>query len=174
MKISELIAEFGKAVSDAQQKIEMNYIDRFFDYFKPVETVESAEPIDADMTGNAENNTSPKKKTKILEPATVKVELPCSDDISRFAPVEVPLVTLVHHKQVCLNQVTVKVKPRFTRNAEGGITADINAPVFNSASSHEKTEAASKDDIGEIELVFNVADSSEGISRVVQDISKII
>lgn len=166
MEIDELIAEFGKAVTDAQKKIEMNYIKRFFDYFNPVK------PSDEDMDGNGEADTS--AGSKILEPATVKIDMPCADDISRYAPVEVPLVTLVHHRQVCLNQVIVKVKPRFTKNVNGGITADINAPVFNSANSLKNAEAASKDDIGEIELVFNATDSSEGISRVVQDISKII
>ncbi|MDE7293289.1 MAG: DUF2589 domain-containing protein [Oscillospiraceae bacterium] len=166
MEIDDLITEFGKAVTNAQQKIEMNYIASFFKYFKPVKL------SDEDMGENAEDDTS--AGSEILKPATVKIELPCADDISHYAPVEVPLVALVHHRQVSLNKVTVRVKPRFTKDTKGGIIADMNAPVFNTANSLENTDDASRDDMGEIELVFNAADSSEGISRVVQDISKII
>ena len=100
--------------------------------------------------------------------------MPCSDNITKVAPVEIPLVALAHHRQVHLDKVKVRVKTRLTSDNSGSVMADINAPIFNAANSPEDTETVSGDDVGEIELVFNVTDSTEGLSRVVQNISKTI
>lgn len=109
-----------------------------------------------------------------FKPITEKFIMPCPDNIGKTAPVEIPLVSLANHRQVHLSKVTVKVKTRLTSDNSGSVMADINAPVFNAANFPEETEAASNNDVGEIELVFNVTDSAEGMSRMVQNISKII
>lgn len=162
MNMHSLIEAIGTSVSKAQQGIEQHSIERFFDYFQDPNTVMTAASDDMDNVPQG------------FKPITAKVVMPCADNISKTAPVEIPLVALAHHRQVHLNKVTVKVKTRLTSDNSGSVMADINAPVFNAANSPEETEAASNDDVGEIELVFNVTDSSEGISRVVQNISKTI
>ena len=162
MNIHSLIEAIGTSVSKAQQGIEQHSIERFFDYFQDPNTVMTANLGDTDSAPQG------------FEPITAKVVMPCSDNIGKTAPVEIPLVALAHHRQVHLNKVTVKVKTRLTSDNSGSVMADIHAPVFNAANSLEETEAASNDDVGEIELVFNVTDSAEGISRVVQNISKTI
>lgn len=164
MDVKDLIETIGKSVSDAQQGIEWHSINSFFEYFqKP------------DMTMNAVLDDNTEDVVQEYVPITKTVAMPCADDISKNVPVEIPLVALTHHRQVHLDKVTVKVKTRFTSDKNSGsVMADINAPVLNAADSFEDTEAVSSDDGGEIELVFNVADSAEGTSRVVQNISKII
>lgn len=161
MDIHSLIEAIGTSVSKAQHGIEQHSIERFFDYFKNPNMV---------MTASDDADSVPQG----FEPITAKVVMPCSDNISKTAPVEIPLVALVHHRQVHLNKVTVKVKTRLTSDNSGSVMADINAPVFKAANSPEDTETASNGDVGEIELVFNVTDSTDGISRVVQNISKTI
>lgn len=162
MNIHSLIEAIGTSVSKAQQGIEQHSIERFFDYFQDPNTIMTADLGDTDSAPRG------------FEPITAKVVMPCSDNIDKTAPVEIPLVALAHHRQVHLNKVTVKVKTRLTSDNSGSVMADINAPVFNAANSPEETEAASNDAVGEIELVFNVTDSAEGMSRVVQNISKTI
>lgn len=162
MDIHSLIETIGKSVSKAQQGIERHSIDCFFSYFQD-STAEMSAVLD-DTDGEPRG----------LEPITAKVIIPRMDNISETAPVEIPLVALTHHRQVHLNKVSVKVKTRLTSDNSGSIMADINAPVFNAANSSEETEAVSNDDVGEIELVFNVTDSAEGMSRMVQNISKTI
>lgn len=160
MNINSLIEAIGTSVSKAQQSIEQHSIERFFDYFQDPNTFMSASN---DMSDAPQG----------FEPITAKVVMPCSDDIAKTTPVEIPLVALANHRQVHLNKVTVKVKSRLASDNSGNVMADINAPVFNAANSPEDTEAANGD-VGEIELVFNVTESSEGMSRVVQNISKTI
>lgn len=161
MDIHSLIEAIGTSVSKAQQEIEQHSIERFFDYFqRPSVAMTASNGADSEPQG--------------FEPITAKVVMPCADNISKTAPVDIPLVALANHRQVHLNKVTVKVKTRLTADNSGNVMADINAPVSNAANSPEDTEAASNNDVGEIELVFNVTDSSEGMSRVVQNISKTI
>lgn len=161
MDIHSLIETIGTSISKAQQGIEHHSIKRFFDFFENPNTAAS-ESNDANI------------ELQGFEPITAKVVMPCPDNIAKAAPVEIPLVALVHHRQVHLGKVTVRVKTRLTSDNSGSVMADINAPIFNAANFPEDTEAVSRDDMGEIELVFNVTDSTEGLSRVVQNISKTI
>lgn len=164
MDIQNLIETIGTSVSRAQQGIEQHSIKRFFDFFEiPNRGMDESDASDDSYRG-----------PQIFEPITTKVALPCSDDIARTAPVEIPLVALAHHRQVHLDKVKVKVKTRLTSDNNGNVMADINAPILNAAIPPEDTETVSGDDIGEIELVFNVTESTEGLSRVVQNISKTI
>ena len=160
MDMHSLIEAIGTSVSKAQQGIEQHSIERFFEYFQNPNKVMTASNDTADVPQG-------------FEPITAKVVMPCQDNIGKAEPVEIPLVALAHHRQVHLSKVIVKVKTRLTSDNSGSVMADINAPVANAANSPEETEAASED-VGEIELIFNVTDSAEGMSRVVQNISKTI
>lgn len=160
MDIHSLIEAIGTSVSRAQQGIERHSIERFFEFFQNPNVMSASNDNGNELPG--------------FEPITAKVVMPCSDNIAKTAPVEIPLVALAHHRQVHLNKVTVRVKTRLTSDNSGSVMADINAPVFNAANSPENPETASTDDVGEIELVFNVTESAEGMSRVVQNISKTI
>lgn len=161
MDIHSLIETIGTSVSKAQQGIEQHSLKRFFDFFEKSNT---------DMSDSNDTNI----ELQGFEPITAKVLMPCPDNIAKAAPVEIPLVALAHHRQVHLDKVKVRVKTRLTTDNSGSVMADINAPIFNVANSPENTETVSGDDISEIELVFNVTDSTEGLSRVVQNISKTI
>lgn len=161
MDIHSLIETIGTSVSRAQQGIEQHSLKRFFDFFEKPNT-EMSDSNDANI------------ELQGFEPITAKVLMPCPDNIARAAPVEIPLVALAHHRQVHLDKVKVRVKTRLTSDNSGSVMADINAPIFNAGNSLEDTENVSGDDISEIELVFNVTDSTEGLSRVVQNISKTI
>lgn len=161
MDVHSLIEAIGTSVSEAQQGIEQHSIKRFLDYFQKPDTV---------MAVSNEEVCEPEG----LAPITAKVVMPCHDDIGRSAPVEVPLVALTHHRQVHLDKVTVRVKTRLSSDSNGCVMADINAPVLTAANALEDSESVSQEDAGEIEMVFHVTESAEGLSRVVQNISKTI
>lgn len=108
----------------------------------------------------------------MIEPAAVKILMPCEDDLSEKRVVEIPLVTLANHMQVQLDKVTVKVKARLLTDSAGSVRMDINAPVPNGMSSFEDSEDGGES--GMIEMVFNVAGMSEGESRVVQNIQRVL
>lgn len=158
MDIGALIEAIGTSVSKAQQRIEQHSIERFFDYFSE-SGVKSA--------SNDLSETQPNFK-----PVTTKVVMPCSSDISKTETVDVPLVALASHRQVHLDKITVKVRTRLTAD-NSCISADINAPS-NDSNYPGKTDGENADRMDEIELVFNVSESSEGVSRVVDNISKTI
>lgn len=149
LSLDELIASIGQSVSSAQGSIENHSLGRFLDYFE-------AEPSDG------ENDLS-------LKPKTIKMSLPSSDDMSKTATVDVPLSALAHHKQVQLDKVTVKVKARLNQS-DNMLMADMGAPIKNECADQSDPDS----DVGEITLTFNVGDCSEGVARVVQNITKTI
>lgn len=164
LSIRKLIEAIGTSVSEAQQSIEYNSIDRFFGFFQPMQNA----GIQANNNGmNAVNS-----ELVPMEPKTLKVVMPCQDDLTKTAPTDVPIVTLAHHRQVHLDKVTVKLKTRLQPDESNEIMADMTAPIANNGSSPDDSKG--DDTCGEIELVFNVGERSEGMSRVVQNITKTI
>lgn len=160
LSIRQLVEAIGTSVSDAQQTIEYHSMDRFFDFFQPSQQYMSVNSI-----GGVENGGS-----DTLEPKTVKIALPCQDDITKTEATDVPLAALTQHRQVHLDKVTVKIKTRLQSDDSGSIMADMTAPIPNNGSSPDNSE--SSDVLSEINLEFNVDDRSEGLSRVVQNMTK--
>ena len=161
LSIQDLIASIGCSVSEAQQTIENHSMQRFFDFFE------------ADMQTDAANDANDADTpTASLKPRTIKMSLPSSDDLSKSCDVNIPLPALAHHRQVHLDKVTVKVKTRLTTDSSGKMMADMGAPVSNECSTPNTSDG--DDEYGEINLVFNVSESSEGVSRVVQNMTKTI
>lgn len=161
LSIQDLIASVGQSVSEAQQTIEYHSIRRFLDFFETdMQTSATNDANDADTSAFS------------LKPRTIKMSLPSSDDLSKSCDVNIPLPALAHHRQVHLDKVTVKVRTRLTPDNSGNMMADIGAPVSNECSNPSNSDGS--DEYGEINLVFNVSDSSEGVSRVVQNITKTI
>lgn len=168
MDIYSLIDAIGTSVSDAQHRMEDYSLRHFLGYFdsgddKNDEMNESLEEENGENGREAE--------TRGLTPITEKIFLPRSDDISQTAAVDIPLVSLVNHRQVHLNKVVVKVKTRLTSDGGDTVMADINAPIFNTANSDDDSAAQNDGNTSELELVFNVSDSAEGLSKVVQNLS---
>ena len=161
LSIQDLIASIGRSVSEAQQTIENHSMQRFFDFFE------------TNMQTSALNGVNETDNASVsLRPRTIRMSLPSSEDLSKSCDVDIPLPALAHHRQVCLDKVTVKVKTRLTPDNGGNMMADMGAPVFNECSTPNDSDG--DDEYGEINLVFNVGDSSEGVSRVVQNITKTI
>lgn len=158
LSVEDLIASIGRSVSAAQQTIENHSMQRFFDFFEP-EINESA--ADSNEGG-----------TISLKPRMIKISLPQSDDLSKYCQVDIPLPALAHHRQVHLDKVTVRVKTKLRPDADGNMRADIGSPIRKDDMTNDNSQNG--DEYGEINLTFNIGESSEGIARVVQNITKII
>lgn len=161
LSIQDLIASVGQSVSEAQQTIENHSIRRFLDFFETA--MQTSATDDANDAAAA---------VASLKPKTIKMSLPSSDDLSKSRDVHIPLPALAHHRQVHLDKVTVKIKTRLTPDNGGNMMADMGAPVSSECPNPGSSDG--DDEYGEINLVFNVVDSSEGVSRVVQNITKTI
>lgn len=160
MNIQDLIETIGTSVSMAQQGIERHSLKKFFEYFQQPEPMANSEGELNELQG--------------YKSITAKVAMPSGDNINKQNIVDVPLVSLISHRQVQLDKVVVKVRTRLSSDNYGNIEANINVPVSNAANTLDGDEAPVNSEKAEMELVFNVRDCAEGLSRVVQDISKTI
>lgn len=151
LSISELIASIGCSVSEAQHTIENHSVQRFFGYFDTV--------------------SSPNSDGNVLSPKTVKMSLPSGEDITKTCDIDIPLPALAGHRHVSLERVTVKINTRLSADEGGSIVADMGAPIMSEGASAPDGRLG---DYGEINLVFNVGDSPEGVARAVQNITKTI
>ncbi len=99
-----------------------------------------------------------------------------SDDMSGSVVSEIPLLSLVPHNQVSLKQVSVKMKVSLYTDDTNEIVADMNVPARNapSSSEHAGEEGAAASQMHEVELVYQVSEKPEGLSRVVDNITKTI
>ncbi len=157
--MNELIESIGKAVSEAQQNVELHSLYRFFNYFE-----EEPENDGRDDGG------------QVLCPKTAKMAVPKSDDMNGTVVSEIPLLSLVPHNQVSLKQVSVKMKVSLYTDDTNEIVADMNVPARNapSSSEHAGEEGAAASQMHEVELVYQVSEKPEGLSRVVDNITKTI
>lgn len=170
-EVGKLIESIGISVSEAQQGLENHALQRFLHYFEAA-SCRNPSPGNEPCRWDVKNILSKERETQVIEAAAVKILMPCEDDLSEKRVVEVPLVTLANHMQVQLDKVTVKVKARLFTDSAGSVRMDINAPVSNGMSSSEDSEDGGES--GMIEMVFNVAGMSEGESRVVQNIQRVL
>ncbi len=158
LDIQQLIESIGLSVSEAQQTIENHSIKRFFGFFDNEAVCNSA---DGDVSA-APPSMTPKK---------VGFMLPRSDDMSVEENKPIPLPALVHHRQVSLDKVTVNIKTRLRADSDQRVMTDMSSAPPKKGKADED---ANDDTYGEINLEFNVRDSAEGVSRVVQDMIKTI
>lgn len=172
LEVGKLVEAIGASISDAQQELENHALHRFFRYFEPV-SEGSAQVRRGWIPNDVENGKREEWETQLMKPATVKILVPCEDDLSKKTVVEIPVVTLANHMQVQINKVTVKVNTKFITDSAGSVKTDINAPVTNGMSSSDYPENG-VNDTGMIEMVFQIAEMAEGESRVMQNIERVL
>lgn len=144
MELQELIQAIGSSVQQAQKMIEHNAAHHFFNqYF-------SSEPIE---DSNAEQAWHPKTENVcVTRPDGKKVNM------------TVPIMTLVNHNTMALDQIRIKVNVKISVDqSTGNLNADVEGV--------DNQEGGVKN---EIELTFNRNIPSEGISRVNQEAINII
>ncbi|MCL2840540.1 MAG: DUF2589 domain-containing protein [Defluviitaleaceae bacterium] len=95
-------------------------------------------------------------QTLFMEAKTVQIAVPSQADISEDTVIAVPLVALAHHSHVALEQVKVR----------------INANLFADEENTVKMQLNDASDTNSVEIVFNVSAPSEGIARMVQNITR--
>lgn len=152
--VQDLISSLGRSISAAQQTIENHALQRFFDFFE------------ADMHHGKDG-----EDALSYRPKTVTVSLPSVNDLTKYCDVDIPLPALAHHRQVHLDRVTVNVRTKLVPGDGGEMMADMEAPEPNDAN---RAKTPSDDVFGELNLVFQVGETAEGVARVVQNITKTI
>lgn len=172
LEVGKLVESIGVSVSEAQQGLENHALQRFFHYFEAVGEDNAAQRRECNSF-NIKNILKEDEKTPVMRPVTAKILIPCSDDLSKSAVAEIPLAALANHMQVHLDKVTVKVKTKLITDNSGSVKVDINAPVPNGMNSSDTFDDVTAES-GMIEMVFHVGQMSEGESRVVQNIERVI
>lgn len=137
MDLENLITVVSSSVRQAQQNVEANNVAGYLnEYFE--------------VTNDSEGTISPKTQSV------------CIKNLSS-PKIEVPIVSLVNHSSMCLDQVKIKMNVIMSANSSNQIGValssgkeDGNNPITN-----------------EIELIYKRNDPSEGISRVTQETLKL-
>jgi len=131
MELSELIAAVGVSVQQAQSRVERTAAEEYLGYFRA--------PGENGAVGGE----------GALVPWTVEVSLPGED--GQAAPVAVPVVALVNHNPMRLEQVRVRMNivPALT---EGGGVEVSAAPAGEEGNS--------------LELTFRAGEAGEAAARI--------
>lgn len=127
MELSELIGAVGAGVQEAQALVERTAEREYLRYFQPP----------AEGEGRA------------LVPRTVKVTLPREDGTAAVLPV--PLVALVNHAPLRLEQVRVRLNI---------------APTLTGRGTVEVTAAPAEKGGHSLELLFQAGEPGEGAARL--------
>ncbi|MDO5558491.1 MAG: DUF2589 domain-containing protein [Oscillospiraceae bacterium] len=138
MNLEDLISSVSSSVRQAQSSVEKNNVKQYVDtYFKKLK----------DSDGS-------------LTPVTKAFKIKSSDS----SKIDVPLVSLVNHSTVTLDQVNIKMNVIMSVNSSNQIEAALTASSDNC-----ETNMAS-----EIELIYKQKDPAEGLARVTQETLKLI
>lgn len=136
MDMSKLVSSIGIAVQQAQHHIEEHQAQQYLHYF------------DASGSENGEQEQG-------LAPKTCLLNLPGEGEA-----VQVPLLSLVHHNNMNLDQLTIKFRVDMAEMKEG-------IDLQTGACTKSEAEAAASGS-GEVELIFRQSPAPEGIARITQ------
>lgn len=131
MELSELIGAVGAGVQEAQALVERTAEREYLRYFQP--------PAEEGAEGEG----------RALVPRTVKVTLPREDGTAAVLPV--PLVALVNHAPLRLEQVRVRLNI---------------APTLTGRGTVEVTAAPAEEGGHSLELLFQAGEPGEGAARL--------
>ena len=150
LSFKDLFTTIGRAIQDAQQAIELHSYNNYWQYFS------AATPANDLPTED------------IMQPKIKKVILPGSgsDGVNRE-----PVVALVNHAPMSLEEVKVKLKVKTITPAANQLQLDLGALT---AADDVSTDADKQDDANIIELTFKKAQPTEGIARITQEAVKIL
>lgn len=157
VNLSALFTAIGNAVNEAQQAIGRDAIDRHWqEYYRNCKATE--EGADG-MEG--------------IVPRTKRIFLPSSSSEEKV--VNVPILTMVHHGVMTLDQVKVRLNVRaVVDETTGGLK--VAAVPFRQETKEFMGEKETESGVAEnvVELVFQREAPPEGVARIVQENNKFI
>ena len=153
LSFKDLFTTIGRAIQDAQQAIELHSYNNYWQYFS------AATPANDLPTED------------IMQPKIKKVILPGSGSDGVNREMLVPVVALVNHAPMSLEEVKVKLKVKTITPAANQLQLDLGALT---AADDVSTDADKQDDANIIELTFKKAQPTEGIARITQEAVKIL
>jgi len=142
----------GAAVQQAQQSIENYACHSYWQYFEPAASTDAGD--------NAEGG-------EVFTPKFRRIRLP--GPVER--EVRVPLLSLVNHAAMSLEQVKVRVKVQAKSTPVDGLKVEI-APLGPQDAVQETNTTEAPENT--IELTFKKAMPTEGVSRILQEAVKFL
>lgn len=139
MELSQLIEAVGVAVQQAQSGVERTAVEEYLRYFR--------DPEGKEQSGQG----------KLLFPQTVEVALPGED--GTLTPVSVPVVALVNHDPMRLEQVRVRLNI---------------APVLDGTGELQVSAAPAQESGHSLELLFQAGEAGEAAARIGGAVSRLL
>ncbi|WP_455654521.1 DUF2589 domain-containing protein [Phascolarctobacterium sp.] len=153
LSFKDLFTTIGQAIQDAQQAIELHSYNNYWQYFSSVTPTNDLPTED------------------IVQPTIKKILLPGSGSDGGKRELLVPVVALVNHAPMSLEEVKVKLKVKTVTPAANQLQLSLGALT---AADEANTDTDKQDDANIIELTFKKAPPTEGIARITQEAVKIL
>jgi hypothetical protein len=176
--MGKLLATIGQAIFEAQQSIKAYELSSYWRYFSAMTPDGDSAPVR--LTGSGQPS-MPDEATpdgsQPLMPKLQRIRIPYPDGNGAQNELNVPLLSLVHHSVLTLDEVKVRMKvSAFADEDSGALHVDVaparHAPAGTSGQEHVGTVPAPNEH--EIELVFRRDAPSEGVARITQEITKLL
>lgn len=149
LDLFKLLTAVGSAVKEAQLELETSHLGHYLRHFEQVE----------DENG------------PVLKPKMVRIEVPQPGGGVKL--LSVPVVALVRHHALSLEQVTVRLAVTPAIDAETGHIRAALAPQAKLPTDAPDAQDA-KPPRQEIELVFKRDDTPEGLARLSDEATRLI
>jgi hypothetical protein len=142
IKIDKLIKEISNAIKDAQIHIENYALEAFQSCFM--------------------QKGSEKEEETACYPKMIKLPIPNSK--GEFTEQDIPIVSLLHHHALFLDEVKLKLRVSCSLDTESENLHVNIEPTYHKKDTGEGKEVSYAD----IELLFKRGETTEGISKIMQ------
>jgi hypothetical protein len=150
LSFQDFLTGISAAIQHAQSAIDSYQLNVYKDYIKEKKSA-AGDGVEKNIT--------------VLK--TISMPLPQPDGTCKVR--EIPLVTLINHDSLHLEEVRIKVSlSALWDEAENNMMVDLNMP-YNKTEENETGKPQQQ-----IELIFKRGESPEGIARVINELSKTI
>lgn len=165
LKLDHLFAAIGSAMYEAQQAINTNELNGYWRYFEQDPSLKTKNQQEGGENAEEANN--------VVAPVMRRLMIPYPE--GGYREIQVPVVSLVNHNSFSLEQVKFRMNVKTTVDENTGALR-VSVGPFRRKNCQDKQDNSvdHQEDLHEIELTFKRGDSSEGIARITQEITKLI
>jgi hypothetical protein len=181
IRMEQLLALVGRAILEAQQSLRAHELASYWRYFNAITPEGEATP--AVLAGQEDGAALPRPEAAIpaddlpLTPKLRRIRLPRPEGGGAQNELYAPVLSLVHHNALTLDEVRVRMKLAAVADEKTGalhVRVGPAGPSSPDASLQDKAQTAPASGEHEIELVFRQNAPAEGIARITQEITQLL